>query len=255
MDKDKITEFAKTTLEVVKMFIDNGIEFGNWGRIRYNKKTAEEVCDILNIKNWFSFCQQFNSSEYFYNEFMKIDNPILRNFAITRFIKTRVAFSDENYFDSIGCKKNTYGQDKKWDNDVFGYKLDLKSTYLHGDYNTIEKVEEDPIGFIKYTYGISSGSKDGSERADIGFLNDRFFIISHSLKEDKNRFLVESGCKGRYNVFDSLTDEFSDSNVFKIQAVNNSDSKKYFVNSVILIIYEDEDGNITHKLLKKPNYF
>lgn len=253
MDKDIIRKFAKTTLEVVKKCIDNDIEFGNWGHIMYNKKTANEICDILGIKNWFAFCQQNKSSEYFYDLFLTIDDPILRNFAITRFIKTRASDSDEYYFDSIGCKKNIDNKDKKWDNDVFGYKLDLKSTYLHGEYNTIEKVENDPIGFIKYTYGISSGSKDGSERADIGFLNDRFFIISHSLREDKNKFLVESGYKGRYAIFDSLVNEFSDSNVFKIQVFNNSDDKKYLINSVILIIYEDENGNIAHKLLKSTN--
>lgn len=253
MTKDDIKSFAKVTQSVVIKCLDNNIEFGNWGGKTQSQSNNTRVCDMLGVKNWFSFCRQNGSSDYFYNILVGITNAAWRNYAITRFIKTRVSISDENYFDLLGFKRNTVYKAKEWDNDVYGHKFDLKGTYLHGGYNTIEKVEANPIGFIKYTYGKSSGTKNNSERADVGFLNNRFFIVSHSLKNPTNKFLIESGYVGRYNAFDSLLDGFSDSNIFKLQAFNNSDSKEYTVESVILIIYEDENGNMMHKLLKNSD--
>ena len=253
MSKDEIKGFAEVTYKLVKKCLENDIIFGNWGGKMQNRRNNNKVCAILGINNWFMFCRQNETEEYFYNIFIEIGDIAWRNYAITRFIKTRVSISDESYFDFLGFKRNPVYKDKKWDNDVYGYKLDLKTTYLHGGYDTIEKVENDPIGFIKYTYGISSGSKDGSERADIGFLNDRFFIVSHSLKDSRNKFLIESGFRGRYGVFNELLNEFSDSSIFKLQAFNNSDSTEYTVNSAVLIIYEDENGVLRHKLLKNSN--
>ena len=77
--------------------------------------------------------------------------------------------------------------------------------------------------------------------------------MSHSLKDSRNKFLIESGFRGRYGVFNELLNEFSDSSIFKLQAFNNSDSTEYTVNSAVLIIYEDENGVLRHKLLKNSN--
>ena len=251
MSREEIQEFAKTTYTVVKRFLNEGVNFGNWAHNVQNENPNGESCRVLGIDSngWFKFCSQNKSSDYFYNRFLEIKDPAARNYAITRFIKTRVAFADENYFDLLGFKRNPIYNDQHWDNEVYGYKFDLKTTYLHGKYDTIEKVEEDPVGFIKYTYAKSSTRQIGSKRGEIGFLNNRFFIISHSLKKKENKYLVECGFRGRYDVFDSLVKEFSDSNVFKVEAFNNSDYKYYLVDSVVLIIYEDENGNVSHKLL------
>ena len=253
MGKEWIKNFAKITQGVIIKCLDNNIEFGDWGGKKQSKENNIKVCVILGVKDWFNFCLKNESPDYFYNMLVGIDDVGWRNYAITRFLKTRVSISDESYFDFLGFKKNPVRKAKEWDNDVYGHKLDLKTTYLHGDYNTIEKVETDPIGFIKYTYGKSSGKKNKSERADIGFLNNRFFIVSHSIKKPTNKFLIESGYMGRYDTFDSLLNEFSDSNIFKLQAFNNSDSKEYTVESAVLIIYEDENGDMCHKLLKNSN--
>ena len=263
MNKENVIEYAKTTCKFVKRMIDEevmqGYSFVRWGGMMQNKSMNTLCCELAGIDNWWKFCEDTTlTSDDLFNTVMKVRNKLgddckKVDYFITRLIKTRVAFSDEMYFDSIGCRKNPNKYDQLWDNEIGGVLFDLKNTYVPDSFNDFKRVEDilnNPRGFIKTLYKSSSSTKGGSERGEIGKMNGRFFIVNHSDLKRNNMYLIESGYNARYKIFDEVVSKFSDKNVFELDVYNNSDGNTYKVKCSLLVITQNLDGSIHHFLLE-----
>ena len=262
MSIDDIQSFAKTTCQFVNELIKSDVitnDFISWGGIRQCGERNRQCEAFANVTNWFKFCQDTSvTKEQLLSITKGIADNRMRSYFITRLIKTRVAFSDETFLALNGCQKNPNLRDKKWDNLVGGVQFDIKSTFVptnrnnFGEFVELDNIMKDPLGLIGKYYKSGTSTKDGSERADVGFLNNRLYIINHSKVENRNKFLVECGCNGRFKALEDMAKNITEENIFDVRdAYNDSDESYYNVKSAVLVIVEEEPGVVNHYLLKK----
>lgn len=261
MNKNELIYFANETKFFCKMIIDNGLiddNFKPFGGIIQNKDRNDKVAELMGIKpkEWFNEIQKFDiNRNVLYQKIINIKDESLRAYAISRTIKTRVAFSDEWFLDTIGCTHNPNKYDHNWDNRINNIEFDIKSTYTTYDkkneFHNLEGIINNPEGFIKDKYRLSSSSSSNkpSERGHQGQLNNRLFIINNSEVSYKNRFLVECGNKGRFEALEYLSKNLSNDKIFEIKAYNNNDDSYYYIKSVIFIINQIDDKNIEYKII------